>query len=102
VIDPEKLEQQKAAVEAMRVEAERLEAKNRLRAAQLEAVRLGTRLECGCGCGREVSRMIHERRGLHHRCYRREWTRRKRGGLKGLTERQSQATAGLAPAFEGA
>jgi hypothetical protein len=100
VIDPVKLEQQRLAVEEMRVEAEKLEAKNRLRAAQLEAMRLGTRLECGCGCGREISKLLAARTGLHHRCYRREWTRRKRGGLKGLTQ-QSQLTAGLAPALEG-
>lgn len=54
MIDADKLEAQRRAVEAMRLEAERAELRNRLRAAELEAVRLGLRLECSRGCGREV------------------------------------------------
>jgi hypothetical protein len=49
MIDPEKLEAQRRDVEAIQLEADRLEARNRLRAAELAAVRLGIRRECACG-----------------------------------------------------
>lgn len=53
-ISPEVLEAQRRDVEALRLEADRLEARNRLRSAELEAVRLGLRRECACG--REVGK----------------------------------------------
>lgn len=79
-MDPEKLAAQRLHIESMRVEAERLEMANRLRAAELEAVRLGLRVECERGCGRPVGKMAHS--GVCIQCRKTEWERKNRAGKR--------------------
>lgn len=75
-IDPERLEAQRRELERVRIEADLLEARTRLRAAQVEAVRLGMRTECSRGCGREIGKL--NRTGICSRCYRTEWEAKRR------------------------
>lgn len=80
MIDKAVLAEQRLEVERMRLEAERLEASNALRRAQLEAVRLGLRRECREGCGTEISQT--NRTGRCVRCCKKLWQRAHREALR--------------------
>jgi hypothetical protein len=79
-IDPDKLDRQRHSLEARRLKAELLEAGNRLREAELDAVRLGIRRECSTGCGRDVGKT--SKTGLCRRCLKTRWMRESRQRLR--------------------
>jgi hypothetical protein len=86
-IDPDALERQRQAIEALRLAAEhdrvfteRVEAALARRRAELEAVRLGLRRECSAGCGREIGKA--NRTGVCTRCQNVRWMRHQRAALR--------------------
>jgi hypothetical protein len=78
VIAPDALARQQSRIESLHLEAQKLEAEVRLKAAREDSVRLGLRRWCVDGCGRVVG--LNSKTGACTACQTRKCMARKRRG----------------------